>query len=66
MSKHYNSSNPTEQTTSREAIFLAGGFELFAPWGQKQTVAAGHLVLNAGEVYGNNAETFEATHKVLY
>jgi hypothetical protein len=49
-----------------EAIFLAGGFDVLAPWGQKQTAAAGYLVLNDGEVYGNNAETFEATHEVLH
>ena len=49
-----------------EAIFLSGGFDVLAPWGQKQTAAAGYLVLNDGEVYGNNSETFEATHEVLH
>jgi hypothetical protein len=49
-----------------EAVFLSGGFDVLAPWGQKQTAAAGYLVLNGGEVYGNNAQTFKATYEILH
>jgi hypothetical protein len=49
-----------------EAVFLSGGFDVLAPWGQKQTAAAGYLVLNGEEVYGNNAQTFKATYEILH
>ncbi|HXF52884.1 MAG TPA: hypothetical protein VNK52_02060 [Hyphomicrobiaceae bacterium] len=48
-----------------EAIYLSGGFDIQAPWGQKQTSRVGYLLLNAGEVYGNHKDTFEATYEVI-
>jgi hypothetical protein len=48
-----------------EAIRLAGGFDLVAPWGERQTSLSGYLLSNGKEVYGNNAETFTATYQVL-
>jgi hypothetical protein len=48
-----------------EAIYLSGGFDIAAPWGQRQTSAAGYLVLNGDEVYGNHKDTFEATYEVV-
>lgn len=45
-----------------QALWLAGGFEIMAPWGEMQRAAAGFLVLNGEEVYGNNSETFEKTY----
>jgi hypothetical protein len=49
-----------------EAVYLSGGFDLLAPWGQKQTADVGYLVLNGGEVYGNNAKTFDATYRLVH
>lgn len=46
------------------ALFLAGGFDIMAPWG-KQNASAGYLLDNGKEVYGNAKETFEATYQVL-
>lgn len=48
-----------------EALALSGGFDIEAPWGERQQAAAGYLVLNGPDVYGNNKETFEATYEVL-
>lgn len=48
-----------------EAIFLSGGFDLVAPWGERQQAERGYLVMNGKDVYGNNAETFEATYETL-
>ena len=47
------------------AISLDGGFDIVAPWGEQQIAPAGYLILNDEEVYGNNAETFEATYELL-
>lgn len=43
-------------------IRLDGGFDIVAPWGERQVAPAGYLILNGDEVYGNNAETFRATY----
>lgn len=48
-----------------EAIHLPGGFDIAAPWGQRQTALAGYLLLNGIEVCGNNLETFAATYEVM-
>ena len=47
------------------ALQLPGGFDIVAPWGERQTGSAGHLLLNGDEVYGANAETFAATYEVV-
>ena len=49
-----------------DAVYLSGGFDILAPWGQKQTAGAGYLLLNDGEVYGNNAITFDATYEKMH
>jgi hypothetical protein len=46
-----------------EAIRLPGGFDIAAPWGERQRAPTGYLILSGGEVYGNNAETFRATYQ---
>jgi hypothetical protein len=48
-----------------DAIRLTGGFDILAPWGERQQASAGYLILNGEEVYGNNAETFRATYELL-
>lgn len=47
------------------ALYLSGGFEILAPWGEPQTAPDGYLMLSGSEVYGNNAETFAATYEVV-
>jgi hypothetical protein len=46
-----------------QAIELPGGFDILAPWGETQLADRGYLILNGADVYGNNAETFEATYE---
>ena len=48
-----------------EAIRLPGGFDIVAPWGERQTSPAGYLLCNGTDVYGNNAETFAVTYEVV-
>lgn len=47
------------------AIKLDNGFDILAPWGERQCADSGFLLLNGDEVYGNHAETFAATYEVL-
>jgi hypothetical protein len=49
-----------------DAIYLSGGFDILAPWGEKQTAREGYLLWNGRDVYGNNAETFDATYEVIH
>ena len=45
-----------------QALYLSGGFDILAPWGEMQQAAEGYLLFNGAEVYGNSRETFEATY----
>lgn len=45
-----------------DALYLPGGFEIMAPWGEIQRADAGYLIKNGDEVYGNHKETFEQTY----
>jgi hypothetical protein len=47
------------------AIALPGGLDIVAPWGERQTTSAGYLLCNDEEVYGSNAEAFQATYDVV-
>ncbi len=47
-----------------ETLFLPGGFEIVAPWGELQRGDAGYLILNGSEVYGNHRDVFEAAYKL--
>lgn len=44
------------------ALYLSGGFEILAPWGEMQHADVGYLINNGLEVYGNAKETFEKTY----
>ena len=48
--------------TAVTALFLEDGFEIAAPWGERQRADRGYLILSRGKVYGNHADTFEATY----
>lgn len=47
-----------------DAIALPGGFDIVAPWGERQLADAGYLIRNGEDIYGNNKETFEATYRI--
>ena len=49
-----------------EAVYLSGGFDILAPWGQKQIADVGYLLSSGHDVYGNNASTFDATYEVVH
>jgi hypothetical protein len=53
-------------TNTVDAIYLSGGFDILAPWGEKQIAGEGYLLWNGRDVYGNNAETFDATYEVIH
>lgn len=46
-----------------DAVPLPGGFDIAAPWGERQVAGSGYLVRNGADVYGNHSETFEATYE---
>jgi len=48
-----------------QAIRLPGGFDIVAPWGDRQRSPVGYLVCNGSDVYGNHAETFAATYRMI-
>lgn len=47
------------------ALLFPGGLDIAAPWGERQTMAAGYLLLAGEEVYGANREAFEATYEFI-
>lgn len=47
------------------ALRLPGGFDIVAPWGERQKAADGYLILKGDDVYGNNIETFDQTYELL-
>lgn len=53
---------PTRRVT---ALLLEDGFDILAPWGERQRADRGYLILAGGEVYGNHSETFEATYRAV-
>jgi hypothetical protein len=46
-------------------IALRGGFDIRAPWGERQKADRGYLVWNGKEVYGINEATFAATYDLV-
>lgn len=44
---------------------VPAGFDIVAPWGERETGADGYLVLSGEEVYGIAKGAFEATYEVL-
>jgi hypothetical protein len=47
------------------ALPLPGGFDILAPWGERQTAASGYLLLNGNQVGGGDRDTFVATYEIL-
>jgi hypothetical protein len=45
------------------ALHMPDGFDIVAPWGERQQIETGYLILNGTEVYGNHADTFGATYE---
>ena len=48
-----------------DAVAFAGGFEILAPWGERQRAAAGYIVRNGTDVYGIEERAFDATYEIL-
>ncbi len=48
-----------------ECLYLPGGFEIMAPWGEIQRADQGYLLRNGAEIYGNHKETFDATYELV-
>jgi len=47
------------------AIALPGGFDIKAPWGERQVSSSGYLLCNGEEVYGCNRDAFASTYEIL-
>jgi hypothetical protein len=48
-----------------DAVAFVGGFDILAPWGERQHAAAGYIVRNGKDVYGIEHRAFEATYEIL-
>jgi uncharacterized protein len=48
-----------------EAVYLPGGFDIQAPWGEQQTAAAGYLLINGKDIYGNAKDVFDQTYQPI-
>lgn len=46
-------------------VEFPGGFDIMAPWGERQQAERGHLVRNGQDIYGIHADAFTATYEVL-
>jgi hypothetical protein len=47
-----------------DAIAFPAGFDILAPWGERQVAASGHLVRNGADVYGVHADAFARTYTI--
>ncbi len=45
------------------ALPLPGGFDIMAPWGERQTATAGYLLLNGDQVSGSSWDAFVKTYE---
>ena len=59
---HSDAGNTYRARGSVTAIFIPAGFEIKAPWGETQRADRGYLLHNGHDVYGNHADTFEASY----
>jgi hypothetical protein len=67
--------DPTDEDNQHGAIYrakgvvsalpLPGGFDILAPWGDRQTGAAGYLLLNGDQVTGSSWDAFAKTYEDL-
>ena len=48
-----------------EALYVPGGFEILAPWGETQRADQGYLLCNGNEIYGNHKDTFDLTYEII-
>ncbi len=48
-----------------DAVKLEGGFDIVAPWGERQQAATGYLARNGQDVYGIHADAFTRTYEVV-
>ena len=48
-----------------ECLYLSGGFEIMAPWGEVQRADRGYILRNGTDIYGNHKETFDATYEMV-
>lgn len=48
-----------------DALPLPGGFDIVAPWGERQQGVEGYLLRNGADVYGIHAEAFAKTYERL-
>ncbi|MCP4933474.1 MAG: hypothetical protein GY927_04555 [bacterium] len=48
-----------------DCLYLSGGFEIMAPWGEVQLADQGYLLRNGSDIYGNHKDTFDATYEKM-
>ncbi|MDZ4842679.1 MAG: hypothetical protein SH859_11150 [Hyphomicrobium aestuarii] len=48
-----------------DALAVPGGFDIVAPWGERQTGTTGYILRNGKDVYGNAKETFDEGYEIV-
>lgn len=48
-----------------DAIKLDGGFDILAPWGERQQGPHGYIVRNGKDVYGIHGDAFDKTYEIV-
>ena len=48
-----------------DAIEVAGGFDIVAPWGERQQGPGGYLLRNGDDVYGIHKDAFNRTYEIV-
>jgi hypothetical protein len=61
-STHYGTVYRPRNAEPVEVLRFAGGFDIAAPWGERQQGGSGYLLRNGRDVYGNQARAFERTY----
>ena len=47
-----------------DVLAFRGGFDIVAPWGERQSGTSGYLLRNGDDVYGNQQSTFDDTYVI--
>ena len=47
-----------------DVLAFPGGFDIVAPWGERQQASSGVIVRKAGDVYGIHIEAFQKTYRI--
>ena len=57
--------SPVKAAILVEALLFKGGFDILAPWNERQVGPSGYLLKNGDDVYGIEKSTFGKTYLIV-